>query len=49
MDAYKKGSVTSRIYSLTMTTAKSGRRVYCKVTDQYGNSVKSSSAVLKID
>ncbi len=36
-------SVTSNIYSFIMISARNGRRVYCVVTDKYGNSVKSNT------
>ena len=39
-------SFTGNTYSITMTDARAGRRVLCKVYDKYGNMVKSSSALL---
>lgn len=45
---YSKSSVKTDTYSYTMTSKKSGRRVYCVVTDRYGNSVKTNSVVLSM-
>ena len=36
-------------YSLVMNASRSGRRVYCKITDAYGNTVKTSSVVLTME
>ena len=44
---YTKSSVTTAKYSTTMNSKSAGRRVYCIVTDKYGNSVKSNTVVLK--
>ncbi len=44
---YSKSSVTSATYSATMSTKVKGRRVYCVVTDAYGNSVKSNTVLLR--
>lgn len=46
---YVKSSITKSKYSCTMTAAKDGRRVYCVVTDQYGESIKSSIAFLAVE
>ena len=46
---YVKSSITKSTYACTMTAAKDGRRVYCIVTDQYGESVKSSIAFLAVE
>lgn len=43
---YSKSSVTSPSYSLTMKKAVNGRKVYCKITDKYGNSVKTNAVTL---
>lgn len=45
---YSKSSVKSDTYSYTMTSKKAGRRVYCVVTDRYGNSAKTNSVVLSM-
>ena len=44
--SYSKSSVTSNTYSTTMSDTVDGRRVYCVVTDQKGNSVTSEVATL---
>ena len=44
---YSKSSVTSATYSTTMSSSSKGRRVYCIVTDQYGNSVQSKTFMLR--
>lgn len=41
-------SFTGDTYSITMTEARSGRYVYCKVTDIYGNTVKSKTVSLRM-
>ena len=41
-------SFKGNTYSVTMTAARNGRRVLCRVYDKYGNSVKSNSALLKM-
>ena len=40
---YTKSKDTDKTYQFTMASAKNGRQVYCKVTDKYGNSAKSST------
>jgi len=37
---------TGNTYTTTMTDARAGRRVLCKIYDKYGNSVQSKSVVL---
>jgi len=39
-------SYTGNTYSVTMTNARAGRRVLCRVYDKYGNVVQSKSVVL---
>ncbi len=43
---FHKSSVTGNIYDYRMTDAKSGRRVYCVITDRYGNEVKTKTVTL---
>ena len=43
---FSKTSVTKSSYSVTMTDARSGRKVYCVVADKYGNEVKSNTVTL---
>jgi hypothetical protein len=44
----KTTSFTGNSYSVKMTDARNGRRVLCKVYDQYGNMVQSNSVLLKM-
>lgn len=46
--SFYKSSITSDKYAYTMTAAKSGRRVYCTVTDEYGNSIESETVTLSL-
>lgn len=47
--SYKKISgATKSSYSVKMTSSVNGRKVYCKVTDKYGNSVKSNVVTLSM-
>ncbi len=46
--SYVKSSIKKATYSFKMTKAKAGRRVYCVITDKYGNTVKSSTVILKM-
>ena len=41
-------SFTGNSYSITMSEARDGRYVYCKVTDTYGNTVKSKTVSLNM-
>ena len=43
---YSKLSNTSNAYSVTVDSAKHGRKVYCVIKDKYGNSVKSNVVTL---
>lgn len=47
-DKYVKSSVTKRTYSSTVKKYNSGTRVYCVVTDKYGNSIKSDRAIISL-
>lgn len=46
--SFVKSSVTTASYSLTMDSSRSGRQVYCLITDSKGNSVKSEVVTLKM-
>ena len=46
--AFKKSSNTTNTYSATMSTTVNGRQVYCVVTDEYGNSVKSNTVTISL-
>ncbi|MBQ4569301.1 MAG: hypothetical protein IJA62_04535 [Ruminococcus sp.] len=37
---------TTNTYSVTMTAGRSGRQIYCVVTDKFGNSVKTNTVTL---
>jgi len=41
-------SFTGNTYSVKMDSSRSGRQVYCVITDQYGNSVQSKTVTLKM-
>ena len=43
---YKKSSTKTSTYSTTMNATRSGRSVYCEITDKYGNVVKSKAVTL---
>ena len=45
--SYAKSSVKSATYSTKMSTAVNGRKVYCVIKDQYGNTVTSNTVTLK--
>ena len=45
---YTKSSITEKTYAYTMTAEKNGRKVYCVVSDKYGNSVKSNTVTLSM-
>lgn len=46
--SFTKGKITTAAYSITMTEARNGRQVYCRVKDKYGNTVKSNTVTLGI-
>ena len=39
-------SITTETYSYKMTESKSGRQVYCEITDKYGNTVTTDTVTL---
>lgn len=43
---FVESSITKATYSYAMTASKSGRKVYCVITDKYGNSVKTDTVTL---
>ena len=43
---YTKDSATSASYSVKMSSSVNGRKVYCVITDKYGNSVKTNEVTL---
>ena len=44
--SYTKSSVTTATYSVTMSASVNGRKVYCVVTDKYGQTTKSKTCTL---
>jgi len=44
---FKKSSVTKATYYYEMTESKAGRRVYCVITDMFGNKVQTKTVTLK--
>jgi predicted DNA binding CopG/RHH family protein len=47
-DRYYKSTMTTETYYMTMVEAKAGRKVYCVITDKYGNSVKTNAVYLRM-
>ena len=45
---FTKSALTTKNYSVTMTSAVDGRQAYCIVTDSAGNQVKSATATLTL-
>lgn len=45
---FSKSSVTGASYSVTMDATRSGRKLYCVVSDAYGNSVKSNTVTINM-
>lgn len=45
---YSKSSVTDSTYSVKMSSKVNGRTLYCKVTDKYGKTVKTTTATLSM-
>ncbi len=48
MGTFSKSSVKKSVYSFEMTAAKSGRQVYCVITDKYGQTVKSNTVTMRM-
>jgi len=44
---YSKSSITKATYSVKMSSKVNGRRLYCIVTDKYGNKVQTQTVILK--
>lgn len=44
---YTKSSVTKSTYSVTMSSKVKDRRVYCVITDKYGNKVQTKTVILR--
>ena len=45
---YTKTSVTKSTYSVKMSKKVNNRKVYCKITDKYGKTVKTKTVTLKL-
>jgi len=43
---FERSTVSTASYSVTMSDTVNGRQLYCKVSDKYGNSVKSDTVTL---
>ena len=46
-EKFSKSSLTTPTYSCTMSEKVDGRQIYCVVTDEYGNTAKTKTALLK--
>ena len=44
---YSKSSVTASTYSVKLSSSSHNRRIYCVVTDKYGNKVQSNTVILR--
>ena len=44
----KTGTFTGPTYTMVMNESRSGRQVYCKITDAYGNSVTTDTVTLSM-
>lgn len=47
-EKFWKSGIKTATYSVTMVSAKSGRQIYCKVTDKYGNTITSDTVTLRM-
>ena len=45
---FSKSSITGATYSVKMSASNDGRKVYCIVTDKYGNSVQTNTVTLNV-
>ena len=45
---YTKSSITKATYSVTMSDKINNRKVYCVITDKYGNTVQTNTVTLKM-
>lgn len=45
---YKESSIKSATYALKMTEARHNKKLYCVVTDRYGNSVKTDTVSMRM-
>ncbi len=47
--SFARSSLTGDTYSVKMVASKSGREVYCVVTDKYGNKAQTQTVTLSLD
>ncbi len=45
---FNKSSISGSVYSVVMNTTRSGNKIYCVVTDKYGNTVTSDTVTISI-
>ena len=46
---FSKSSITTATYSVELTAARNGNRLYCVVTDAYGNTVQTDTVTMTIE
>lgn len=46
--SFVKSSITTAVYSISVTAERSGMQIYCVVTDKYGNTARSATATLSV-
>ena len=46
---FSKSSITTNVYAAPMNSTRDGRKVYCVVTDAYGNSVTSDTVSIHLN
>ncbi|MBR4693152.1 MAG: hypothetical protein IKP17_10395 [Oscillospiraceae bacterium] len=46
--SFSKSSITGPIYSVALTSARNGNRLYCVVSDAFGNSVQSDTVSMTV-
>ena len=46
---FSKSSITTNVYAVPMNSTRDGRKVYCVVTDAYGNSVTSDTVSIHLN
>lgn len=47
--SFSKSTLTGATYSITMSEKRDGRKIYCIVTDEYGNSVTSDTITFSLN
>ena len=46
---FSKSSITTNVYAAPMNSTRDGRKVYCVITDAYGNSVTSDTVSIHLN